>query len=169
MNTEIFVKFFTNQMIDQLNNGFDADKHIDVKNEEEVSSMLGDDFWKTLLPKEKKLVKRYLFLKYIDEDATTVRKLFDIKTFEGGKTWYSTDFFYKMQMATDSTGLYVGFGVDYTYQQLLGTDLLITLDKNERSMAKSFLDDFAQAGYCREHMYRVADGVYQFEQKYFYD
>jgi len=66
-------------------------------------------------------------------------------------------------------GSYVGFGIDYTYQQLLGTDLLITLDKNERSMAKSYLDDFAQAGYCREHMYRVADGVYQFEQKYFYD
>jgi hypothetical protein len=155
-------------MIDQLNNGFDADKHIDVTNEEEVSSMLGDDFWKTLLPKEQKHVLRYLFLKYIDEEAITVRKLFDIKTFEGGKTWYSADFFYKMQMGPD-IGSYVGFGIDYTYQQLLGTDLLITLDKNERSMAKSYLDDFAQAGYCREHMYRVADGVYQFEQKYFYD
>lgn len=55
MNTEIFVKFFTNQMIDQLNNGFDADKHIDVKNEEEVSSMLGDGFGKHFSLKKKSL------------------------------------------------------------------------------------------------------------------
>jgi hypothetical protein len=55
MKTETFMNYITAQIISQLDNGMDADKRIDVKNENEVRSMLGEEFWDALTRPEKKL------------------------------------------------------------------------------------------------------------------
>jgi hypothetical protein len=43
-------------------------------------------------------------------------------------------------------------------------ELLITLDKEERILAKSFLDDYAYGDEGINHLIRVDDGIYLFEQ-----
>ena len=64
MKTEKFMNYITAQIIAQLDNGMNADMRINVADENEVRSMLGEKFWNDLSRDEQKIVLRHLCLKY---------------------------------------------------------------------------------------------------------
>jgi hypothetical protein len=142
MKTEKFMNYITAQIIAQIDNGMNADTMINVTDENEVSSMLGEKFWDDLSRDEQKIVLRHLCLKYYDEDATEVKNFFDITSFYRGRKWYPTQFFHKMEKHLMSRREVLGTEMYYHSEAILGFDLLITLDKDERILAKSFLNEF---------------------------
>ena len=165
MKTETFMNYITAQIISQLDNGIvDAKKIIDVKNEDEVRSMLGEKFWDALTRREQKIVLLDLYEKHMKDDVTKVAEFFNITTFGEGKKWYFNDFYERMYDHMLDIEDIIGYDMNHSIQDILGFELLVTLDKEERVLAKNFLDDYAYGDEGINHLIRVDDGIYLFEQ-----
>ena len=157
MKTEKFMNYITAQIIAQLDNGMNADTRINVTDENEVRSMLGEKFWDDLSRDEQKIVLLHLCLKYYDEDATEVQNFFDVTSFYRGRKWYPTQLFYRMEKHLMSRREVLGTEMDYPSEAILGSDFMITLDKDERILAKSFLNEF-------DDLTNVGNGFYCFKE-----
>ena len=168
MNTEKFLNYITAQIISQLENRLDAEMIVDVKNEEEVRAMLGEKFWDALTRPEQKIVLVDLYEKHMKDDVSEVSKFFNIIKFYNGRKWYSKDFFKLMDELMDKHMLIADdtleYDVNQSLQDILGFELLITFNKEERELAKNFLDDYAYEDWGNNHFIRVDDGIYRFEK-----
>ena len=160
MNTEKLMYFVASHVIGLLNNGLDYKTPFDVTNVEEIRRILGEDFWDELLPEEQKIVRRYLLLEYIDNDRTTVSGYFEVNSINGSR-WYPSEFFNELVSYMSDIGNSMARNTDYSVSEVLGFNYLITLDKEERSFIKDFLDDYATAGWGMYPIVRVGDGLYR--------
>ena len=162
------MNYITAQIITQLENGLDAETMVDVKNEGEVRSMLGEKFWDALTRPEQKIVLVNLYEKHMNDDVSEVAKFFNIIKFYDGRKWYSKDFFNRMDELMDKHMLIADdtleYDVNQSLQDILGFELLITFNKEERELAKNFLDDYAYEDWGINRFIRVDDGIYRFEK-----
>ena len=55
----------------------------------------------------------------------------------------------------------VPYGKDHRVSVILGFKFLLTLDKEERSFVKDFVDDYAVTGQGMHQIVRVGDGLYR--------
>jgi hypothetical protein len=168
MKTEKFMNYITAQIIYQLENRLDPETIVDVKNEDEVREVLGEKFWDALTRPEQKIVLVDLYEKHMKDDVNEVAKFFNIIKFYDGRKWYSKDFYTLMDELMDKHMLNaedtIKYGVNCSLQDILGFELLITLNKEERKLAKNFLDDYAYVDWGPNQFIRVDDGIYRFEK-----
>ena len=160
MNTEKLMYFVASHVIGLLNNGLDYKTPFDVTNVEEIRRILGEDFWDELLPEEQKIVRRYLLLEYIDNDRTTISGYFEVNSLTGSR-WYPSEFFNQVFEHLMDYIDAVPYGKDHRVSVILGFKFLLTLDKEERSFVKDFVDDYAVTGQGMHQIVRVGDGLYR--------